>query len=71
MKIKIMNLVKESLPNFCSLWCACGDGKPGVAEWGNPIEDDNNRYMDNNACTCGVSKHHLHHNICGGLLQIG
>jgi len=61
MKIKVWNLLKESLPNFKAKWCKCKDGN----------FEDEIRYMDDDSCFCGVKKHHTHRIKCGHITQVG
>ena len=60
--IRVVETVREALPNYTSAWCRClKDGEP----------EGDIRFMDDDACTCGIRKHHVHRNACGHVTQIG
>jgi len=43
-------------------WCQCINGRSAKAE---PV------YFEDEACSCGLLKHHYHCKHCGGLVQVG
>ena len=50
--------LKPMKPYLRFEWCECEHGEFLV-------------YADDNACPCGISKHHVHCKNCGGVMQIG
>ena len=66
MRIRVQNVVKRrdiaklynNAVKLKSTWCKCDDPEFLV-------------YMDDNACLCGIKKHHVHCKNCGRVMQIG
>jgi fumarylacetoacetate (FAA) hydrolase family protein len=55
---RIIEQYEKQNPRIVQSWCQCQSGKIGD-------------YREENQCTCGISKHHYHCPVCGGVTQIG
>jgi len=57
------NAVRKAVGHDLQLsksWCECKEEGPST--W---------LFMDDNACECGVQKHHYHCTVCGKVKQVG
>ena len=59
-KEELINNLRIGNKAFHQGWCECD--KSITLQW---------YYKEDNSCQCGITKHHYHCPLCGGVTQIG